>query len=150
MIGEDDQIFDGDRWLDVELVATLNPDPVTGVRTVKRVWDPRDLIDDVFADPQRLNPGNIVIQRTIRTGPPAVDTAVFSGNRGEYDITRNAVTGAVTVAHARPAVANLNNGTDTLLNIEVLQFADVTIAAPGARVAAVPRVVGLTQAQATA
>jgi Animal haem peroxidase/Bacterial Ig domain/RTX calcium-binding nonapeptide repeat (4 copies)/PASTA domain len=137
-------LIDGDRWLDVELVATLNDG------TVKRVWDPRDLIADVFSDPQRLNPGNIQIVRTIRLGAPAVDTAVYQGNRNEYDITRNP-NGSVTVAHTRPAAkkALLNEGTDTLLNIEVLQFADGAVAAPGAAVSAVPNVVGSTQALAT-
>jgi hypothetical protein len=116
---------------------------------VKAVWDPRDLTDDVFADPQRLNPGNIIIQRTIRLGAPAVDTAVFSGNRAEYDVTRNA-NGSVTVAHARPVAAAKTDGTDTLLNIEVLQFADGSVAAPGAVVSAVPTVANLLQATAAA
>ncbi|MFL5415488.1 MAG: PASTA domain-containing protein, partial [Myxococcales bacterium] len=138
-----DDLIDGDRWLDVQLVATLNDG------TTKAVWDPRDLIADVFSDPQRLNPGNIKIVRTIRRGAPAVDTAVFSGNRSEYDVTLNA-NGSVTVAHTRPAKVALNthDGTDTLLNIEVLQFADGAIAAPGAAVDAVPNVANLTQAQA--
>ncbi|HET9595230.1 MAG TPA: peroxidase family protein [Anaeromyxobacteraceae bacterium] len=138
-------LIDGDRWLDVQLVATLNDG------TVKRVWDPRDLVADVFSDPQRLNPGSIRIVRTIRLGPPAVDTAVFRGARSEYDVTLN-TNGSVTVAHARPAGNNvlLNDGTDTLLNIEVLQFADGSEAAPGANVAAVPRIAGLTQALAIA
>jgi hypothetical protein len=129
-----DDLIDGDRWLDVQLVARLNDG------SVKTVWDPRDLIDDVFADPQRLNPGNITIQRTIRMGAPAVDTAVFSGNRVEYAVTLNP-NGSVTVAHSNPPKAkplNLLTGTDTLLNVEVLQFADTSIAAPGAKVAAVP------------
>jgi hypothetical protein len=142
--GAGNDLIDGDRWLDVELVATLNDG------TVKRVWDPRDLIDDVFADPQRLNPGKIKIQRTIRVGAPAVDTAVFSNNLAQYDITLNP-NGSVTVVHARPpAKAILNDGTDTLINVEVLQFANTTIAAPGARVAAVPaNLAGVTQATAT-
>jgi Ca2+-binding RTX toxin-like protein len=133
-------LIDGDRWLDVQLIATLNDG------TVKAVWDPRGLTDDVFADPQRLNPGNIRIQRTIRLGPPAVDTAVFSNNRAQYDITLNP-NGSVTVVHARPPKkALLNDGTDTLLNIEVLQFADGSIAAPGAKVAAIPsNLAGVTQ-----
>ena len=33
--------------------------------TDKFVDDPRELVDDVFADPQRLNPGDITIVRTI-------------------------------------------------------------------------------------
>jgi uncharacterized protein (TIGR03382 family) len=131
-------LIDGDRWLDVQLVATLNDG------TVKRVWDPRDLIADVFSDPQRLNPGSIRIARTIRLGAPAVDTAVFRGARSEYDVTLGA-NGSVTVVHARPATKNLllDDGTDTLLNIEVLQFADGSEPAPGANVAAVPDVAGL-------
>ncbi|TMA19796.1 MAG: PASTA domain-containing protein [Deltaproteobacteria bacterium] len=142
--GAGNDLIDGDRWLDVELVATLNDG------TVKRTWDPRTLIDDVFADPQRLNPGKIHIERTIRMGPPGIDTAVFSGNRSEYAITLNP-NGSVTVAHTRPPKkAVLNDGTDTLLNIEVLQFADGSVAAPGAKVGAVPAVVNLTQVQAAA
>src|SRR4051812_15041208 len=142
--GAGNDLIDGDRWLDVELVATLNDG------TVKRVWDPRDLIDDVFADPQRLNPGKIEIVRTIRTGAPAVDTAVFSNNLAQYDITLNA-NGSVTVVHARPpAKAILNDGTDTLVNVEVLQFANTSIAAPGANVAAVPNnIVNVTQTVAS-
>jgi Ca2+-binding RTX toxin-like protein len=137
-------LIDGDRWMDVQLVAKLNDG------TTKAVWDPRDLIDDVFADPQRLNPGNIQIVRTIRQGPPAIDTALFSNNRAQYDITLNP-NGSVTVVHARPPrKAISNDGTDTLLNIEVLQFADVAIAAPGAKVAKVPTtLVNVTQAVAT-
>lgn len=135
-------LIDGDRWLDVQLVATLNDG------TIKAVWDPRELIADVFSDPQRLNPGNIKIVRTIRLGAPAVDTAVFSGNRAEYTITLNR-NRSVTVAHtAPPAKAILNDGTDTLRNIEVLQFADGAVAAPGAAVSPVPDVLNLTQAQA--
>src|SRR3954467_2982000 len=78
--GAGNDLIDGDRWLDVELVATMNDG------TTKRVWDPRDLSDDVFSDPQRLNPGNIRIERTIRVGSPAIDTAVFAQNIGQYDI----------------------------------------------------------------
>src|SRR3954469_18648380 len=137
-------LIDGDRWLDVQLVAAMNDG------TVKAVWDPRDLIDDVFSDPQRLNPANIQIVRTIRLGTPAIDTAVFSQNRGQYDILQNA-NGSLTVVHARPPrKPRLNDGTDTLLNIEVLQFADGPIAAPGARVTSVPNnLVGVTLNTAT-
>src|SRR5205085_5461703 len=144
-------LIDGDSWLDVELVANLNDG------TVMRTWDPRDLTTFVFSDPQQLNPGNIHIERDIRACPTsgcpaidtAVDTAVFSGNRIEYDVRLNA-NGTVTVAHTRPAAATLNlqNGTDTLLNIEVLKFADTSEAAPGAAVRVVPNVVNLVQAAA--
>ena len=66
-----DDLIDGDSWLNVQLGAMLNDG------TVKLVDSPRDLIDDVFADPQRLNPGNIRIQRTIRWGRP-VSTRPYS------------------------------------------------------------------------
>ena len=50
------------------------------------------------------------------------------------------------------AESRTSDGIDTLRNIEQLQFADVTIAAPGAgggvNQTPVPNVVGLTQAEA--
>ena len=161
-----DDLIDGDVWLNVQLEATLNPDPVTGAVVVKRVDDPRLLTDDVFATPQRLNPGNIRIIREIVT--PAVpppdcsalkplncDTAVFSGNLQDYTIRLNP-NGTVTVTDVgapKTGGARLNDGTDILRNIERLQFADVTVPAPGAGGGVtrtlVPNVVGLTQAAAT-
>ena len=63
--------------------------------------------------------------------------------------------GTLTVTDNGPAAGNPNLGTgvDTLRNIEQLQFADVTVPAPGAgggvRQVAVPNVVGLTQFAAT-
>jgi Ca2+-binding RTX toxin-like protein len=78
-----------------------------------------------------IDPGNIVIVREIRwDGPDGVDTAVYSGARADYDIDN---TGAkLTVTHARniPACCADQNGllkgdgTDTLRNVERLQFAD--------------------------
>src|SRR5262249_33872791 len=59
-----DDLIDGDVWLNVQLRAVLNDG------TIKLVDDPRLLVDDVFADPQRLNPGNISIIRTIVTPSP--------------------------------------------------------------------------------
>jgi beta-lactam-binding protein with PASTA domain len=129
--------------------------------TVKLVDDPRDLVADVFADPQRLNPGNISIIRSIVTPSPQpppdcgavqplnCDTAVFAFDRLEYDIVLNA-NGTVTVTHvpSRAAVVRLDEGSDTLRNIEQLQFADVLIPVPK-RQNTVPGVVGLTQAAAT-
>jgi len=156
-----DDLIDGDLWLNVQLRAVMNDG------TVKLVDGARDLVDDVFADPQRLNPGNITIVKSIVTpvvprpdcppiGQPIgaarnCDTAVFSFDASEYDITLNP-NGTVTVAHVAPAVGHLAEGTDTLRNIERLQFADVTINAPGAGAGSttvpVPNVVGLTQAAA--
>jgi hypothetical protein len=55
-------------------------------------------------------------------GRVGTDTAVFAGNRADYTITRKA-DGAFTVADK---VAN-RDGTDTLRQIEQLQFSDQTI-----------------------
>jgi beta-lactam-binding protein with PASTA domain/Ca2+-binding RTX toxin-like protein len=152
-------LIDGDVWLNVQLRAVLNDG------TVKLVDSARELIDDVFADPQRLNPGNITIVRSIVTpavpapdcgaaAPRNCDIAVFRGLAAEYDIIPNA-NGTVTIVHAAPVGGLINDdGTDTLRNIERIQFADVTITAPGSgggvTNVAVPNVVGLAQAAAAA
>src|SRR4029077_6659396 len=54
-----DDLIDGDAWLNVQLRAVYNNG------TVRIVDSPRDLVADVFAYPQLLNPGNISIVRTI-------------------------------------------------------------------------------------
>src|SRR5262249_60268167 len=56
-----DDLIDGDRWMNVQLRAVLNDG------TIKLVDNPTALRDDVFSDPQRLNPGNISIVRSIVT-----------------------------------------------------------------------------------
>jgi hypothetical protein len=128
---------------------------------------------------QRLNPGNIRIVRSIVTPavvpppdctiPPTVpvqglpgegllpftpkncDTAVFVGPRADYDVVANA-NGTITVFHRAGAARGFgpdNEGTDTLRNIEQLQFADTTITPPVfGTTALVPDVVGLTQPSA--
>jgi hypothetical protein len=147
-------LIDGDVWLNVQLEATLNNG------TKKLVDDPRALIDDVFADPQRLNPHNIRIVKTIvtpasvpadcqATAPVNCDTAQFSGASTEYAILNNA-NGTVTVIHT-PVAGNTDDGTDTLRNIERLQFTDGVInLTPGAGTVVLPSLVGLTQADAVA
>jgi beta-lactam-binding protein with PASTA domain len=137
-----DDLIDGDRWLNVQLRATLNDG------TVKLVNSPRELIDDIFADPQRLNPANIAIVRSIEVGIAGTDTAVYRGNRAEYNLTLNP-NGSVTVDHVAPVGGNqlVTDGTDTLINVELLQFADGVFNAPGIRT--VPNVVNQTQAAAS-
>ena len=62
-------------------------------------------------------PGNDSIN-----GNDGIDTAVFSGHSGDYDIDYSAyaATGILTVTDLEPADGD--DGTDTLLNIEVLGF----------------------------
>jgi serralysin len=56
-------------------------------------------------------------------GAPGVDTAVYSGARANYNVTSNA-DGSWTVVDTR---AGSPDGTDTLLNMELLQFSDSTM-----------------------
>ncbi|MFI0377516.1 MAG: DUF4347 domain-containing protein, partial [Candidatus Thiodiazotropha sp.] len=65
-------------------------------------------------------------------GGAGTDTAVFSGNRADYDITWYAGTSELVVSDTR---GGSPDGTDTLINIEELQFADqtVTITDPSAQ-----------------
>jgi Ca2+-binding RTX toxin-like protein len=132
-----DDLIDGDKWLNVRLSVRADPaDPATETRSANSMTE---LAADVFAG--RINPGNIVIVREILSnpGPNDVDTAVYSGARADYDITFNA--DSITVAHLRnlpPCCADQGNpkgdGTDTLRNIERLQFSDqvVELRAPDA------------------
>jgi len=149
-------LIDGDVWLNVQLRAVLND------TSVKLVDSPVDLIDDIFANPQRLSPGNITIVKTIVTpsvpapdcgaaAPLNCDTAFYPNPIAEYAFVLNA-NGTVTVTHVTPRTPPDDTGTDTLRNIEQLQFSDATVAAPGAgggsTTTVVPNVVGFTQAAA--
>jgi Ca2+-binding RTX toxin-like protein len=136
-----DDLIDGDAWLNVQLRAVYNNG------TIRIVDSPRDLVADVFADPQLLNPGNISIVRKIvdatlvnatrQTVPPSdcgaatplnCDTAVFAFPRADYIITANA-NGTITVQHvpALPRDVPFSDGTDTLRNVERALFSDGVI-----------------------
>src|SRR6185503_2909552 len=133
-----DDILDGDRWLNVQLEA---PNP-NGPGVV-RVNSMHQIKADVIAG--RISPSAITFIREVITtdGQGDIDTAVFTGNLADYSIST--ANGRVTVTD------NVGtDGTDTLFNIERLQFADQTINSPvPSATTTVPPVVGLTQAQAT-
>jgi Ca2+-binding RTX toxin-like protein len=131
-----DDIIDGDAWLDVWVRATLKNGNVKNVNSITA------LSADVFAG--RLDPGQIQIIRQIRYGRSVaapgvvdVDTAVYAGPRADYDLARD-VRGLLTVTHARnqtavvagdddQGIGFIGDGTDTLRNIERLQFADQVV-----------------------
>ena len=81
------------------------------------------MIGNAAANVLRGNGGNDQIE-----GGAGSDTAVFSGNRSQYTVTagtevvEGVTYGLITVTGP--------DGTDTLRNVEFLQFADQTIAAP--------------------
>ena len=110
-------LIDGDRWLNVRLrvvdgdgnqIATANS--MAGIQAA------------VFAG--TYNPGQIRIVREILTPTNVasdVDTAVFSGNAADYIVVISD-----PLAQGRTTVTDTvgTGGTDTLINIERLQFAD--------------------------
>jgi len=116
-------VLDGDAWLDVKLRApdTTTADPADEVLVDSML----QLRAEVFGG--RLDPGDIsIVRRIVTTGALAadVDTAVFTGLRAEYTLSVN-LDGTVTVDHNGGI-----DGVDTLRNVELLAFADVTVPAP--------------------
>jgi Ca2+-binding RTX toxin-like protein len=156
-----DEIIDGDRSLEVHITVRTNPtDPTSEIgrtdlmenKATSGTFGPgtagMTLQQAVFAG--LVDTGNLVAVREIVTPAtvPAADcgsvarlncdTAVFVGPRARYVITANA-NGTVTVrdttsAVPAPGVVVKGDGTDTLRNIEALQFTDQTvlIRTPGA------------------
>ena len=120
-----DDVIDGDAWLNVQLQAPDVSTPEAG--DTKLVASMTALRDDVFAG--RINPGDIKIARKIETATPvagaqpALDTAVFSGPRADYTIAF--ANGKVVVTDNN--VADIDDGTDTLSNVERLRFTDQTV-----------------------
>ncbi|MFZ4721084.1 MAG: peroxidase family protein, partial [Ilumatobacteraceae bacterium] len=112
-------VIDGDRWLNAVLTAPDLSTPATGDRVE------HDFLTTLRADilSGAIDPGSIQIARRIETAAPdaSVDTAMFSDVQANYVITKNTNTGVVTVQHVG---ARATDGTDTLLNMERLLFAD--------------------------
>jgi beta-lactam-binding protein with PASTA domain len=157
-----DDILDGDRWLNVQLSAPrpgggaallyngMRLPPTNCSTTPCNALQGRTLQQAVFATANRVNPGTIQFVRSIvATGVGAgdIDTAVFSGPRANYTI---AVTG--TGANRVITVADTvgTDGTDTIRNVERLQFTDEIVSTTGLGGIAVPNVAGLSQAAALA
>ncbi|MBK9264257.1 MAG: choice-of-anchor D domain-containing protein [Polyangiaceae bacterium] len=135
-----DDIIDGDRWLNVRLSvrdeANNEIGTADGMRTPLQnksgilAGTPATLTLQQAMFAGTLNPGQLVIVREILTAPPNpnepdVDTALFSGPFDDYDILPNP-DGSTTVIHARGTQLD---GTDRLINIEMLQFANVAVSA---------------------
>jgi Ca2+-binding RTX toxin-like protein len=133
-----DDIIDGDLALHVKIsVRTNAADPATEIGSTDLLEHPAlsgtfgtgttgmTLQQAVFAG--KVDPGNLAIAREIvsedATGA-ALDTAVFSGPRADYDITPNINSTRMTIAHVRGAATD---GTDIVTNVERLVFSDQTI-----------------------
>ncbi|WP_433769722.1 peroxidase family protein [Pseudomonas putida] len=125
-----DDLIDGDKWLNVR-IAVYAPTDVNHTGPEIASFDSMEDMISLMLN-GTYNPGQLKAVREIlpgtSTGGAAFDTAIYSGVQSEYVVTRdnrgtiNDVTDDVwTVADT---VAG-RDGTDTLLHIERLQFADV-------------------------
>jgi hypothetical protein len=115
-------VLDGDHWLDVQISVRDANDSSVELERVDRMADVQARIFN-----GTLKPSQLRIVRTVRKAAADandVDTAVFSGNRADYDFVPGPSTTKMTVVHAR---GTLTDGTDTVRNVERLQFADQTL-----------------------
>lgn len=110
-----DDVIDGDAWLNVRISVRSKTDP--GVEEFS-VDSMKELQARMFSG--EINPGQLQIVREILhdSTPGAIDTAVFSGARADYEIIDN-LDGSYRV------VDNVGtDGTDQVRNIERLKFSD--------------------------
>jgi len=140
-------IIDGDRWLNVRIAVSgvdgfpaATADSLNGQvydNVTKAVLFGGRSLDSMMLD-RTLTPGQLSIVREILDGGQTgdIDTAIYRGNRADYVVTNDGA-GTWTVAHTPldGVIDEGNNGTfdgtDTLRNIERLQFADMTITIGG-------------------
>ena len=140
-------LMDGDRWLNIRIAvhATKDASGPTGpvlfsVDSLTSVvtgsghddWDGKPLADLMRTG--KINPGQLqAVREIITTGALAtdIDVAQFAGSRADFSITRNA-NGSITVvdnvvapilaADGTPIQLLNDEGTDTLVNIEIARF----------------------------
>jgi Ca2+-binding RTX toxin-like protein len=131
-------VIDGDRYLKIRISVRDDAGAEIGTTDLMehqyQAGNPLTLAAAVASG--LVNPGNLVAVREIVTptgadltagGAGNRDIAVFSGPRANYTISPLAADGSFTVAD------NVGiDGTDTLRNIEVLQFTDTTAVPPAA------------------
>ncbi len=122
-----DDIIDGDSWLNVRISIDTNNDGIENVSFDNMTSALRTAMQNGTYRPDQLK-----IVREIQTPLPGtdVDRVVFRDVFANYQITFGP-DGSVTVAHTNPAVANIDDGTDTLRNVEELQFSDRVVVLNG-------------------
>lgn len=110
-------LIDGDRWLDAYIEYRPGGGPPQRADSVAEI---APLILN-----GTLSPSDVRIMRVIRTAPAGagIDTAAYDGDRADYDVFAGP-DGTVRVRHL---AGDGSDGTDTLRNIEQLQFADQSV-----------------------
>ncbi|PXW53723.1 hemolysin type calcium-binding protein [Methylobacterium sp. B4] len=135
-----DDVLDGDSWLNVRISIrnAANTAELATVDSLKHTfpasatnlpagWAGHSLFElmvNRVVSPTQLS----IVREVVTTGTATtdVDTAVFNDIRANYTITR-AANGTLTIAHTTLSDPAVDDGTDTLRNIEKLRFADGTV-----------------------
>ena len=127
-----DDLLDGDQWLNVRVSVRAGIDPVTGLPTGAEIASFDSIADMIpFMLDGTYNPGQLQIVREILTGTADFDTANFSDVAANYSVVTGD-DGVTTVTHLVPPAGGLtSDGTDRLVNIERLQFADQSVTLAG-------------------
>ncbi|MDF9774136.1 peroxidase family protein [Pseudomonas baetica] len=123
-----DDLIDGDKWINVRIAVYAAGDVN---HTGPEIASFDSMVDMIpFMLDRTYNPGQLKAVREIMpgtsTGGAAFDTAIYSGLQDEYTVTvddRGTADLADDVYTVIDSVAG-RDGTDTLLHIERLQFAD--------------------------
>ncbi|MBI4291645.1 MAG: heme peroxidase, partial [Betaproteobacteria bacterium] len=145
-----DDLIDGDKWLNVRIsVRDANNLEIRSADSVN------ELVPDMLAG--TYNPSQLQIVREILPGSGGFDTAMFSDIAIQYLIS-DGPDGSIFVTHLSApgggggiggVLGNQTDGTDHLVNIERLQFADQSIVlVPGLNAEPVGRVAILDAANA--
>ncbi|MEZ0172253.1 peroxidase family protein [Microvirga sp. TS319] len=149
--GGGNDIIDGDKWLNVRIRITVGNQTYTADTLDGKIYREADYVNGVVVAgalaqfggktlqqtmfDRTLNPGQLSIVREIVDGNKAgdIDTAVYTDVVGNYTFATNA-DGSLVISHANftpPALPEevnaVSDGTDTLRNIERLQFQGSTL-----------------------
>ena len=154
-----DDVIDGDAWLNVRIVFQFEGNTYTTDGMAGRIYlesdylaaggliDPLTSIatqfggrtlDSLMLD-RTVNPGQLSIHREILWDDSGEDTAFYWDARDNYEIT-NGADGSIIVSHVTQTAGAIDpltgknrtsDGTDTLYNIEWLQFGDRRISTEG-------------------
>ena len=131
-----DDILDGDRWLNVRIsIRDAGGAQIGTVDSLKHVFATGEAVPSAWIGKSLfellidrvVTPGQMHIQREVLVGGAAgeLDVAAFADNQANYTVST--VAGVTTVEHTgfgNNAAILIDDGRDTLRNIEVLQFAD--------------------------
>ncbi|MGA8211410.1 MAG: peroxidase family protein [Nocardioidaceae bacterium] len=141
-----DDVIDGDKSLRVRISVRTDPaDPTTEIGSTDLMEKPylagssktlQQAVFDGTVDPGQLVTVREIVDSSAADKATSVDTAVFARPRADYTITVEGDHLVVTQTTNAVAPQKVSDGSDTLRNIERLQFSDQTLSvtAPAAPV----------------